>query len=43
MTSIPISVITSIKAEMAEDYQFKSTGFPVTIGAVMANNLKVVE
>lgn len=41
MTPIPISVITSIKEDTPAEYKFLETGFAVTVGSVMANNLKV--
>lgn len=41
MTPIPISVITSIKEDTPADYKYLTTGFAVTVGNVMANNLKV--
>lgn len=41
MTPIPISVITSIKEDTPADYKLLTTGFAVTVGNVMANNLKV--
>lgn len=40
MTPIPISVITSIKEDTPADYKFVTTGFAVTVGNVMASNLK---
>lgn len=41
MTAIPLSVITAIREDTPKEYQFQDTGFAVTIGQVMANNLGV--
>jgi hypothetical protein len=41
MTFIPPYIITNLKADTPEDYQFKSTGFSTTIGSLMARNLNV--
>ncbi|XP_055683758.1 protein PRRC1-like [Lutzomyia longipalpis] len=41
MTAIPLSIITAIKEDTPKDYQFLDTGFAVTVGQVMANNLGV--
>lgn len=41
MTPIPVSVIAAIRAETLENYEFKESGFAVTVGQVMSNNLKV--
>lgn len=41
LTPIPVSVITTIKAETPGDYELISSGYAVTVGQVMANNLRV--
>ncbi|XP_059618037.1 protein PRRC1-like [Phlebotomus argentipes] len=41
MTAIPLSVITAIREDTPKEYQFQDTGFAVTVGQVMANNLGV--
>lgn len=41
MTPLPESIITTIKADTQENYEFKESGFSVTIGQIMANNLRV--
>lgn len=39
MTPIPLPIVTSIRADTPEEYEFRDTGFAVTIGSVMAKNL----
>lgn len=41
MTPIPLSVIATIKAETPDSYEFKNSGFAVTVGQVMSNSLQV--
>uniref|UniRef100_A0A6B2E6J8 Non-canonical purine NTP phosphatase/PRRC1 domain-containing protein n=1 Tax=Phlebotomus kandelakii TaxID=1109342 RepID=A0A6B2E6J8_9DIPT len=41
MTAIPLSVIATIREDTPKEYQFQDTGFAVTVGQVMANNLGV--
>lgn len=41
MTPIPTSIVAALKADTPDDYQFKESGFAMTVGQIMANNLQV--
>ncbi|GAB0093890.1 Protein PRRC1 [Sergentomyia squamirostris] len=42
MTPIPLAVVATIRESTPKDYPLQDTGFSVTIGQVMAENLKVI-
>lgn len=41
MISIPSSIVTSLESDTSADYDKRSTGFAVTVGAAMSRNLDV--
>lgn len=41
MTPIPSSIVTSLESDTPDDYEKRSTGFAVTVGSAMSQNLDV--
>lgn len=40
-TPLPLDIVSVAKDDTPQDYEHLSTGFAVTIGSLMANNLQV--